>query len=185
MKKTLSLALSLIMIITTLTMLPFTALADETGKCGESLTYTFESATGNLTISGTGAMYDYDDDSPEYYSKKAYITSVTIESGVTHIGNYAFSNINGLTSINIPESVTEIGDKAFYGCTDLTSVDVYFETPLEITENTFSNRANATLYVPFCCKEAFEAAPYWQDFMEITEPTKKNIVIDGILYRHA
>ena len=43
------------------------------------------------------------------------LTSVTIESGVTSIGNWAFFDCSGLTSINIPDSVTSIGEGAFSG----------------------------------------------------------------------
>ena len=112
------------------------------------------------------------------------LTDVNIPDGIVSVGAEAFMNCKKLTYIIIPESVLEIGDKAFYGCTDMTEVLMNSETPIEITENTFPNRFNTTLYVPFCCKEDFEAAPYWQDFKEIIEQTtKKNIVIDGIRYQ--
>ncbi len=92
------------------------------------------------------------------------LTSVTIPNSVTTIGKVAFKNCSGLTSVTIPNSVTTIGESAFNGCSNLASVTVEMETPLTITENTFSNRANATLYVPAGCKTAYEAAQYWQDF---------------------
>ncbi|MBR7111324.1 MAG: leucine-rich repeat domain-containing protein [Clostridia bacterium] len=38
------------------------------------------------------------------------------------IGNYAFSDCDGLTTITIPDSVTTIGSRAFSGCNGLTSV---------------------------------------------------------------
>ena len=41
------------------------------------------------------------------------------------------------------------------------------EEPVSIDEYAFDNRANATLYVPEGCKEAYEAAPYWNEFKEI------------------
>ena len=47
-----------------------------------------------------------------------------IPSGVTSIGNYAFSGCSGLTSMEIPSSVTKIGDRAFFGCSGLTSINV-------------------------------------------------------------
>jgi hypothetical protein len=46
---------------------------------------------------------------------------VTIPSGVTAIGNDAFSFCSGLTSVTLPASVTTIGELAFGYC-DLTSV---------------------------------------------------------------
>jgi len=47
-----------------------------------------------------------------------------IPTGVTHIGECAFSGYTGLTSIEIPASVESIGDYAFYGCTGLTSITI-------------------------------------------------------------
>ncbi|MBR1532118.1 MAG: leucine-rich repeat protein, partial [Eubacterium sp.] len=106
-KKSLSVILSLLMIISTLTALPFTAHAlDESGQCGENVTWSFNSSTGKLTISGTGDMYDYvwnyDDgwaDSPFY--QNYVITNIVINSGVTSIGSYAFYGCESLTSITI------------------------------------------------------------------------------------
>ena len=51
----------------------------------------------------------------------------------------------------------------------MTSVTVGMETPIVITQGVFSNRANATLYVPYGCREAYEAADYWKEFKEIVE----------------
>ena len=52
------------------------------------------------------------------------LTSVTIGSGVTSIGNNAFHGCSGLTSITIPNSVTSIGGGAFGGCSNLTSITI-------------------------------------------------------------
>ena len=90
-------------------------------------------------------------------------------NSVTSIGDNAFTYCSGLTSITMPNSVTSIGNSAFYECVNLTSVTVDINTPLAITSNTFSNRANATLYVPAGSKAAYEAANYWKNFKEINE----------------
>ena len=103
------------------------------------------------------------------FSNCSSLTSVIIPSSVTNIGSNVFNSCNRLTTVIIPSSVTSIGVGAFYGCDDLTSVTVGIETPLAISENTFSNRANATLYVPAGCKAAYEAADYWKEFKEIIE----------------
>lgn len=45
-------------------------------------------------------------------------------TGLTSIGEYAFSNCGNLASITIPDSVTSIGYGAFSGCSSLTSVNI-------------------------------------------------------------
>ena len=47
-----------------------------------------------------------------------------IPSGVTSIGQSAFSDCSGLTSITIPNSVTSIGIEAFSYCSGLTSITI-------------------------------------------------------------
>ena len=59
-------------------------------------------------------------------------------------------------------SVTSIGD-AFYGCSNLTSVKVLNPSPISVGYYTFSNRANATLYVPMGSKSAYQAAENWKE----------------------
>jgi hypothetical protein len=52
------------------------------------------------------------------------LTSVTIPNSVTSIGAGAFWVCGGLTGITIPAGVTSIGNSAFYGCSGLTSVTI-------------------------------------------------------------
>lgn len=65
--------------------------------------------------------------------------------------------------------MTTIGNEAFSGCTDLTSVTVRTIDPISIYPYTFTNRANATLYVPIGSKDAYETANYWKEFGVIEE----------------
>ena len=93
-----------------------------------------------------------------------------IPNSVTSIGWNAFLDCSSLTTITIPHRVTNIGGGAFNGCTSLTSVTVKATTPPTISNySTFSNRGNATLYVPVGCKAAYQAAQYWKDFNTIIE----------------
>ena len=95
----------------------------ESGTCGDNLTW--DLTDGVLTISGTGAMDDYNNSmNVPWYNYRSSITSIIIKNGVTNIGGSAFSGCSGLTSITIPNSVTSIGWYAFYGCSSLTSVSL-------------------------------------------------------------
>ena len=98
-----------------------------------------------------------------------------IPYGIASINEWAF-DFSNITQINIPSTVTTIGDNAFKVCTSLKMVKVDIETPLTITSGTFSrdlygnsNRDNISLYVPYGCKAAYEAADYWKEFKEIVE----------------
>ena len=96
-----------------------------TGSCGENLTYSLDTGIGMLTITGTGEMAHYSSSANvPWYGFRSGITSVSIGSSVTSIGDYAFCYCTGLTGITIPDSVTSIGDYAFYGCTGLTSITI-------------------------------------------------------------
>ena len=75
-----------------------------------------------------------------------------------------FARQRKLKEVILGEDVTRIGNSAFYGCTNLTSVTVHNPVPVEITANTFTNRANAKLHVPFGSSAAYSTAPYWKDF---------------------
>ena len=79
-------------------------------------TYYIPSSLKSVTVTGGNILYG------AFYNCSG-LTSVTIGSGVTSIGDYAFYYCTGLSSITIPGSVTSIGDYAFY-CTGLTSVTI-------------------------------------------------------------
>ncbi len=127
----------------------------QSGTCGD-VTFTFDTASGTFTVSGSGTMADYSKSSPSGF--EGYdIKTVVIESGVTHIGDYvfadcksitsvtiagsvtsigsnAFKSCHGLTSVTIPGSVKTLGDYAFGGCTNLTQINFYAENCDDLTE---------------------------------------------------
>ena len=79
---------------------------------------------GNVTSIGT------------YFSFNYKLTSVTIPSSVTSIGDNAFNNCTGLTSVTIPSSVTSIGVGAFSN-SGLTSIIIPGSVTI-INDNVFS-----------------------------------------------
>jgi hypothetical protein len=113
-KRLLSLALSLFML---LGQLPTVSFADDenTGSCGDGLTWTVTGET--LTIGGNGYMTDYSAEDPAPWSLPEFsdIKSVNIQSGVKSIGAFAFSDCT-IESISLPDGLESIGDYAFRAC---------------------------------------------------------------------
>ena len=114
-----------------LALLPTAAFAAEDNNCGatseDNVTWSFEN--GTLTISGTGAMEDYDtgnNDLPPWDSKKNQIEKVVIGNGVTTIGNDAFNQCTYLKTIDLSNatSLEKIGSYAFFKRFYLKNVDL-------------------------------------------------------------
>ena len=101
----------------------------QSGSCGDNLTWTLDTKTGTLTISGTGAMKDYVRAYDNYNQPAPWstyrnsIVAIIIGNGVTSIGSWALYSCS-LTSVAIPNSVTSIGYGAFEGCSSLASIDI-------------------------------------------------------------
>lgn len=87
-------------------LLPMVANADESGTCGDNLTWTYYESTHSLVIAGSGAMYNYSTVKPTPWGGSDNIVSVSLPDGLTSIGNFAFYKLSYLTSVNIPNSVT-------------------------------------------------------------------------------
>ena len=130
LKMALSLILSAIVIFSSIAIGGMFASAETvSGTCGAeigggNLTWTFDTATGELIISGKGAMAGYNGMTAPWYSYKDKITEVTIEDGVTTIGGGAFFGCPGLTSILIVKSIKNIGAASFSACTSLKTITV-------------------------------------------------------------
>ena len=58
------------------------------------------------------------------------LANITLPESIMKIGDRAFDRCTSLVSINLPESLTEIGDDAFYWCTSLASVNL----PMSLTK---------------------------------------------------
>ena len=101
----------------------------QSGNCGaegSNLTWSLNSSTGVLTISGNGAMANYSYTTLEgggymttapWSEHASLLKSLVFEEGITRIGEYAFIGCIGFTgSLTIPNSVKTIERAAFYNC---------------------------------------------------------------------
>lgn len=86
--------------------------ATGSGTCGDNLKWELD-RWGELKITGTGPMYDYEKASDVPWSRYTYsVSSLSLPLGLTTIGKYAFEFCN-LTGVSIPATVEEIHDYAF------------------------------------------------------------------------
>ena len=110
--------LSLLLALVTVLSLTAPALAANTaasGTCGAQLTWSLSSA-GVLTVSGSGAMENYEIFDAPWYDYSQDIKKIVVKNGVTGIGDYAFYLCCDAGSVTLPDSVTYIGDSAFSSC---------------------------------------------------------------------
>ena len=87
-------------------------------ECGDDLTWSFKN--GTLTISGTGAMDDYEGDAP-WAAHKKEITKVVLD-GVTYVGKRAFNDYDAIKEVDFGTALKELGAQAFRSCEGLTEV---------------------------------------------------------------
>ncbi len=118
---------------------------------------------------------------PNYLFENCYrLESIVIPNNVNTIGSSCFRN-TALTSVLLPESLGSLGRSSFE-CANLTTVVSPLKQPISIYDDTFSNRTNATLYVPVGWKNNYNVALYWKEFDKIVDDdmvsmSPENIVI--------
>lgn len=95
---------------------------EDSGVCGEHLTWRFYQSTETLVISGTGRMYDYTMGAAPWDAWSSKIKSVSIQKGVEGIGANAFSTCSAMRTVAIADDVTFIAPNAF----SLSSKDLKF-----------------------------------------------------------
>ena len=106
-------------------------------------------------------------------------------TGLATIEESAFADCDNLTSISIPSNVTSIGDRAFFDCTGLKYVVSYIKEPCDIDYDVFRKieytplsggtweeecvSSSATLYVPIGSLEKYKAIYGWTRFARKVE----------------
>ena len=163
----------------------FGYLLEEPTEPESSIRWTLEN--GILTLTGSGPMDEYQNQTAPWKSQKDAIRSIHIGEGITTVSSGAFSGCTSLTEITIPASVTAIGDEAFSFCENLTSVTFAENSQLESIGNyAFYGCSSLTeITIP----ESVTAIRDWafSDCTSLTEiaVAEGNTVfvsVDGVLY---
>lgn len=143
------------------------------GKCGHMLTWTLNTATGELRISGRGEMDKYLETEPAPWDDYKYrVKSIVIENGVTSIGSYAFSN-SYVEHVSIPKTVKHIGSYSFEWCSRLKTI-VIPEGVETISNNAFYHSGLESITLPSSLKDI-----YWDAF---SYANLKYEIVDGVKY---
>ena len=96
-----------------------TSIGDKAFRKCESLTAIHVAANNQAYASHNGVLFNKDGTVLIQYPQGNAATSYTVPSGVTAIGNGAFSECAALADVRLSNTVTAIGDEAFDGCIGL------------------------------------------------------------------
>lgn len=102
---------------------PVASATTASGTCGDNLKWNLSGDT--LTITGSGAMYDYPEKTmAPWYEYRKEISAVHLPDGLTRIGDLAFYECSALQIVSMPDTVMEVGWYAFSGCSSMTMLDL-------------------------------------------------------------
>lgn len=137
-------------------LLPSNAYAQsDSGSCGSTSTWNYESTSETLTIKGTGSVTDYS-------SFKKYQDSIKIlkiEQGITKLEAYnsyegGFEKYEALHTVILPDSLTVISEYTFRDCINLKSITI----PKNITEAGLAFFGSGLTSITF--SEGLKAVPH-------------------------
>ena len=135
----------------------------DSGRCGANAMWTLD-ASGTLTISGTGAMYNYDfigDRNPAPWCADGLnnrVRSVVVKKGITELGYTAFGECHQLEKVTLPSGLKRIGSCAFIACYNLPELTIP-ATVTTIESNAFTHCDSIeTLTLPGGLKKIGDAA---------------------------
>lgn len=125
-KKLLSVLLAVFMLLGSLVLFSF---AQEEAN---NITWGFDEKSGTLTLSGEGAIPDYDigDDSGLFYSLAPWgktfpsVKKIVISEGITRVGKFAFLACANAEEIVFPSTLKEIDEGAFANCMRLKELNL-------------------------------------------------------------
>lgn len=109
-----------------------------------------------------------------------------VKDGTLLIANSAFTNTLDMTSVTIPSSVTHIGDMAFYFCSTLQSIEVQALEPPKVGVEAFEAvDRSIPVIVPAQSLEAYRQAEVWKEFTYLHEEGSPTGIDDNTVIRHS
>ncbi len=120
--------------------IPMTVVVSElsatSGKCGDNMTWSFNTETYTLTISGTGDMYTIAENENAFLNQqysyepgwwKLPVKHIVVEEGVEHLADYAFiQNFNNYyeihETIKLPTTLKALPERCLMMSTAMTSL---------------------------------------------------------------
>ena len=130
MKKVVSLVLCVVMVMTAMSVMTFSASAATSGNYeytvynGHAIIKDFRSDQKTVVIPSTINGYPVTEIGDDAFEDCWHLTSVTIPYGVTSIGVDAFADCSNLGKVVLPSTLKSIGNSAFYYCYLLTSISI-------------------------------------------------------------
>lgn len=140
--------------------------------------------SGNVVIpklvSYGGATYSVTEIGQGAFSDCTSLTSISLPSSLTSIGDWAFSN-TGISSVSIPEGITDIKGRVFNSCQNLISI-VFPSSLKYIGEYAFAgcaslSKINLPESLETIGKESFSYCPLIKN---VTIPASVNIIGEGV-----
>ena len=150
------------------------------GTCGDTsinggadVTWSYDTSTKELTISGSGAMMYYgsaEDNNHQWHSTAPWshfdseIKKVIVGDGVTYIGSYAFAYCPALTSASLPASVIALGNYVCYS-SNVARIDIPSTTAATIGTGGFDAcPAGLQIAVPSTLLGTYQTATNWSAY---------------------
>lgn len=100
-------------------------------------------------VAGTGNTKDYNETEVPWYndSTLSTITSVTVESGVTYVGQSILANFNKATSVSLASTITSMSSSAFLNTNNFNTININGNTRFYTDGYTLYDSAMKVLYV--------------------------------------
>lgn len=160
----------------------------DSGTCGNSMYWSYDSSTKVLSISGQGYMSNFSSNgttvNTPWWNYRDQIESINIASGVLSVGKRAFATCKNVLTVNFPNSLDSIGAYAFSGCKKLSSVtigdnvsfigDCAFNNCDSLISFTCTANIPPTLESTMAPHVSWHGEEYWQFMSEII----KNLTIN-------